>query len=304
MRRAGYGSRVSRTPNPERSALGRYRFVLSPGWIALIVTAVLAAATMVGLGFWQKSRYHQRTEINERITAAGTAPPRPIQDLLAVSDTPRPEDAWTRITATGEYDPAHEILIRGRTLNGRVGFEVVTPLVLPDGSAVLVDRGWVPAAASDATALPEVPPAPSGEVTVVGRVHLPESDGDEPAEQSGRWQARRIDPDRLSAVLPYPVYGGYLLLQEQTPAADPALTPVPVRYEDAAQNQSYMVQWWLFATVALIGTGYLIHREARNRANPRSAARERTGTPDGLREPSASGPRGRSESTSTGEPDQ
>ena len=74
--------------------------------------------------------------------------------------------------------------------------------------------------------------------------------------------------------------------------------------EHAAQNQSYMVQWWLFATVALIGTGYLIHREARNRANPRSAARERTGTPDGLREPSASGPRGRSESTSTGEPDQ
>ena len=52
------------------------------------------------------------------------------------------------VTVTGRYDPAHEILARVRTLHDNVGFEVITPLVLADGTAVLVDRGWIPAAAA------------------------------------------------------------------------------------------------------------------------------------------------------------
>ena len=62
------------------------------------------------------------------------------------------------MTVTGRYDPQHEILARARTVNGRVGFEIVTPLVLADGTAVLVDRGWVPPAGAGA-ATPAARPA-------------------------------------------------------------------------------------------------------------------------------------------------
>ncbi|MGH3657261.1 MAG: SURF1 family cytochrome oxidase biogenesis protein [Micromonosporaceae bacterium] len=240
----------------------RYGFLASPGWIALIAVALILAATMVGLGFWQLSRYHERTDINERIAAAGKARPRPVADVLAISKTPPANAAWARVTATGEYDTGHEILVRSRTVSGRVGFEVVTPLVLDDGTAVLVDRGWIPPGEGGAAALPDVPPAPRGEVTVVGRVHLPESGGDKAVSRSGQLQSRRIDPARLASAVDHQLFGGYLLLQRQTPPAS-GFVPVPIRYENSGQNLSYMVQWWLFSVIALVGPGYLIRREAR-----------------------------------------
>ena len=112
----------------------------------------LAAATMVGLGLWQLSRYHYRSDINARIDAAAQQPPLPLAEVLAAPDggrvgaAPAAEATWSVVTVTGRYDQAHEILARIRTLHGTVGFEVITPLVLADGTAVLVDRGWIPAA--------------------------------------------------------------------------------------------------------------------------------------------------------------
>ena len=245
---------------------GRYGFLTSPRWIALFAVAVVLVATMVGLGFWQLSRYQQRTAINEQIDAAGRIEPKPVTDVLEVGKPPPQRHAWTRVTATGTYDPAHEILIRGRTVNGAVGYEVLTPLVLDNGAAVLVDRGWVPPGESGAAALPEVPEPPSGEVTVIGRVHLPESSGDQPAPLSGRQQARRIDPARLASAVGHDVYGGYLLVQRQDPSNDSRFVTIPIQYEDNGQNLSYMIQWWLFSVIVLAGMWFLIRREARQRA--------------------------------------
>ncbi|HEX2419391.1 MAG TPA: SURF1 family protein, partial [Micromonosporaceae bacterium] len=58
---------------------------------------------------------------------------------------------------------------------------------------------------------------------------------------------------------------GYVLSYEQDPTT-PGLVTVPVRYEDPGQNLSYTVQWWLFAVITLVGTGFLVRREARQRA--------------------------------------
>lgn len=254
------------TSSPGTSAgRGRYGFLATPRWLVLLSVAGLLAGTMVGLGFWQLSRYQERTAINERINAAGHASPRPVTEVLDASRAAPDSTAWSRVTATGEYDTAKEILIRSRTVSGSVGFEVITPLVLDDGTALLVDRGWVPPGRGGAAALPDVPAAPLGQVTVVGRVHLPESGGDQPVAVSGQLQARRIDPARLASALPYPVLGGYLLLHQQDPPASDQLVTIPLRYEESGQNLSYMVQWWLFAVIALVGTGFLVRREARHR---------------------------------------
>lgn len=220
----------------------------------------VAAAVMVLLGNWQLHRYQERSAINERIDATAQQAPAPLASVLpGPVGTAAPADAaWIRVTVTGRYDPANEILARGRTVDGHVGFEVVTPLVLADGSAVLVDRGWVPPAPGGALAVPDVPSAPSGQVTLVGRVHLSESQPDSVTRREGRLETRRIGVHRLAEELPYPVYGAYLLAEE----VGPGLTEIPIGHENSWQNAGYVVQWWLFAAMAVIGFGWLARREA------------------------------------------
>jgi len=250
-----------------------YRFLLTPRWLGLALLMALLAAGMVALGFWQLNRYEHRSAINERIDAAGSVAPAPLAEALSppggdrIGPAPAEEVVWSRVTASGRYDPAHEILVRGRSLNGQVGFAIVTPLVLADGTAVLVDRGWLPAPGGSALDVPDIPPAPTGEVTVVGRVHAPESRAGGAAELAGRLSVRRVSPADLAAELPYPLFGAYLTLEEQTPPNDPAFTAIGPSHERSWMNAGYVVQWWAFAVLTLVGYVVLAVKHARAREN-------------------------------------
>ncbi len=115
------------------------------------------------------------------------------------------------MTATGHFDREHEVLIRGRTVDGSVGFEVVTPLVLSNGTAVLVDRGWVAPPPGGALVAPAVPPAPDGQVTVDGRLHPPESRGTAAADRAAAtWRPAGSPPTRSAEVMPYPLFNAYI----------------------------------------------------------------------------------------------
>ncbi|MFY1672818.1 SURF1 family protein [Plantactinospora sp. WMMB334] len=268
-----------------------YRFLLTPRWLGILALTLAAATVMVLLGNWQLSRYHERAATNERIDRTATLPPVPVEQVLprpgdaagTTGQAPPADAAWTRVTVTGRYDDTNVILIRSRTVESRVGFEVLAPLRLADGSAVLVDRGWIPPAADGrALSRPEIPAVPSGEVTVVGRVHLSESRPDAVVRRDGRLETRRVAVPALARELPYPVFHGYLLLDEQTPAADPAFSPIPIRHENDWLNGGYVVQWWLFAVLALVGFGWAARREARGDTKD-DAGRDRIG-PDRLGE--------------------
>jgi cytochrome oxidase assembly protein ShyY1 len=248
-----------------------YRFLLQPRWIGLGLLMALAAATMVGLGFWQLDRFHTRTDVNNRIDNASNRPAVPIADALTppspvkpgiVGPAPTGETSWTMVTVTGQYDRTHEILARSRSVNSDVGFEVLTPLVLGDGTAVLVDRGWIAPTEQGAAAVPTVPAPPAGPVTVVGRVHAPESRADLAEPFGNVMSVRHIAPQQLTSAIPLPLYGAYVTLETQTPPADPAFTPIPPEHQDAAMNAGYTAQWWLFAVLTLFGFGYLARREA------------------------------------------
>ncbi|MER7458385.1 SURF1 family protein [Micromonospora sp. NPDC126480] len=252
-----------------------YRFLLTPRWLGALALTLVAAVAMVLLGNWQLDRYHERSEINERIDAGLSMTPVPLGDAVGVpagnagtvGPAPVAEKTWTKVTVTGRYDTSNIVLVRGRSVDRTVGFEVLTPLVLADGTAVLVDRGWIPPAPGrDATAQPVVPATPSGAVTVTGRIRPGESGSVPVARRDGKLETRRIGLPRLAAELPYPVYGGYVLLDEQSPAADPVFKPIPVGYANNWQNLGYVVQWWIFAGMTLVGYGYFARRDAHRRA--------------------------------------
>jgi cytochrome oxidase assembly protein ShyY1 len=257
-----------------------YRFLVTPRWLGGAVLAIAASVVMVLLGNWQLHRYQERSGINHRIDTADSTAAVPLTGVLktpttagAAGSAPGDDLAWTKVSLSGRYDPTREIQARARTVNSDVGFEIVTPLVLADGTAVLVDRGFVPAHDA-ATTAPTVPPAPSGQVTVVGQIHLSESRPSPIAHRDGRLDTRRISVPKLAPEMPYPVYGAYVLLTEQTPAADPAFTQIPIDKEDSWQNAGYTVQWWLFAGMALLAYGWAARKEAQTPAGKVPASKE------------------------------
>src|SRR5690242_15928951 len=115
---------------------------MSPAARRITMAALLlVSAGFVRLGIWQLSRLHQRRAANVVTIAARSAPPVPITDGSAGTDTLGEH----YVVAEGRYDHAHEIVLRGEVLEGAPGVEVVTPLLLAEGGpAVLVNRGFLP----------------------------------------------------------------------------------------------------------------------------------------------------------------
>jgi cytochrome oxidase assembly protein ShyY1 len=225
------------------------RLLLTRRWLGLIALTAVAAFVMVLLGRWQWSRYEQRSEINARIDASVSAAPVDLHNGI-------PE--WTRAKVTGQFDEKLEFIIRNRTVGGRVGYEIVTPLILQDGSAVLIDRGWLAPHPDGPITTPEIPPAPSGPVTITGRVQFTEADPRLELRE-GNWEARRIGVPEIASKLPYKLSPVYLLADDEVTD----LVPVPSQRENDWLNLGYAVQWWLFAAGAFVALAWLYRREQR-----------------------------------------
>lgn len=259
------------------------RLLRRPRWIAFTLLAVLACVAFVELGLWQLRRHDERAAFNSAVQAGATSRPAPLGRVLTVGRDPRPADEWRAVRASGRYDPARTLLVRNRTQSGRVGFWVLTPLVTPRGTCLLVNRGWVQAGAT-ARAVPEVPPTATGQVALTGRLRLPEK-ADDPVFQAPRGQVTAVDVDRIAARLPYPAYGGYVELVNQQPAPPGGLERLPPPELTAGPHLAYAVQWFLFVAVAGVGWWVLLRREAveQNRSGRSNPAVHQPSVPDPAR---------------------
>ena len=76
-------------------------------------------------------------QLQERSTAEPIALPRSIDNLKAYE--------FRRVSVMGEFLHKHEFYLFNRSLKGKPGLNVITPLKRADeGGHVLVNRGWVP----------------------------------------------------------------------------------------------------------------------------------------------------------------
>lgn len=116
-------------PSDRRIRFGRLDLLV------LLVMMVLA-----GLGTWQVQRMQWKERLIAHRTAQVEAPP---VALPASSEDWRAFDFRT-VEATGRFLHGQEQLIGISKHDGRLGRQVLTPLVRHDGRPVLVDRGWVP----------------------------------------------------------------------------------------------------------------------------------------------------------------
>ncbi|GAA5034948.1 hypothetical protein GCM10023258_36310 [Terrabacter aeriphilus] len=237
-----------------------FRLWLTRRWLLWTLVAVLFGVACYYLGLWQWHRHvEQRTKVDAIARNYGAAPVAFSPGLVA-SPLP-PERQWTRVTLTGTYAVGTDLLVRNRTLDATVGFEVLTPLQA-DGLTLLVDRGWVPNAANAETS-PAVDPPPSGQVEVTGWLRTGEvslgRDLPPPQLASINLTDARARVPALSDV------DAYLVLGAQQPAAVAGPHPLrllPKPEEDLGPHQAYAYQWWLFMPGGVAFIFFAVRREA------------------------------------------
>ncbi|HEY0973613.1 MAG TPA: SURF1 family protein [Solimonas sp.] len=213
-----------------------------PPWWASIGT-VLASAVMCGLGYWQLQRGFEKVELQSRYVAAEARPVR----LISAGSVADPS-LIERAQVQGRYDASRQLLLDNQSHDRKPGYQVLTPLLMADGSIAIVNRGWIP--------LPRGGETPDLSVT-----------GDEVQFQA-LWRtlpapAIRLDVDNCAGsgwprVVQYPtiaelrcLYGEFVA--EGVLLLDPAATDGYVRQWDRGvelsptKNYAYAAQWFAFA---------------------------------------------------------
>ena len=248
------------------------RFLLRPGWLALIAVAVgFAVACYTLLAPWQFGREAERDAQQQAIDASYRTAPVPLGELVPAGAGVAPAVEWRQVTVSGQYLAEAEALVRLRIFDGKPAFEVLTPLRTDDGRLLLVDRGFV--ATEAGVTAPAVPP-PAGPVTVIGRLRVDETDPQQRPvfDEGGRRQLYVADSRTVAAATGLALEPGRLQLNADQPGV---LAPVPVAPNTGAApftNFSYALQWLTFGAIALFALAYFIRLEVLQLRGGRRAA--------------------------------
>jgi surfeit locus 1 family protein len=224
------------------------------------VATLCALTVLLGLGTWQVQRLHWKEALIAQRQARGGAP---AIALPAVLDDPAALE-YRRVALAGRFLHDQEMYLGNRMHRGRVGYAVMTPLLLDDGRQLLVERGWIPMDRRD--------PASRAEGQVAGRVALEAMlrvggwkgrdfvrPDNQPAENFWFW----VDPPAMAAQagLERPVTEVYAVaLAGNAPGG----LPIPAEARVTLRNDhlGYALTWYALAVVLLII--YVIYHTRRD----------------------------------------
>jgi len=218
------------------------------------------AALCIRLGVWQLDRRAERQAYNAEAAARLQAAPMPLREVSGDSAAVRLQ----RVTAEGRWRYDGDVALTARSRNGSPGVHIFTPLIQAGtDTVVLVLRGWVYAAdaatvdfarwrESDSTQFEGfVLPFPAPAAT-------PDTSGIAPNA------VIRLDAPRLAARLGAPLAPFYVVLTSggATEGEVPVRLTAPAITDEGA-HFSYAVQWFLFATIFVVGSMTVVWRDRR-----------------------------------------
>lgn len=208
-------------------------------WATILTVA--AVPVMLALGTWQVQRLGWKQELIGRIEQRSHAAPVPLP--AAIDDAP----AWDfrPVTVTGRFLTDKSMLTLARPQQGRIGYELVTPLERADGPPVLVNRGFVPMDRKDAAR-----GGPDGSVTVTGVARLPQPPGwFQPDGRSADGVWMRIDTGAMAAAAGLPSTLPVVVEQAPTGGVPAGIAP---RVELPNNHLQYAFTWYSLAVVLLV----------------------------------------------------
>lgn len=163
------------------------RLMISRKWIITTIVVIIGSLICVRLGIWQLDRLAQRRAFNAHYRETSTLPALkltfpPADDLTDMEYRP--------VLVSGTYDFEHQVVLRNQVYENLSGYHLLTPLLLSDRTAILVDRGWIPQdgnAESTAWRVYDQPiPSPSTASFALGR----------PSQRLAASQIRRLPQGR------------------------------------------------------------------------------------------------------------
>lgn len=214
-------------------------------------------AGLVTLGSWQLQRRAWKLDLIARIEARVRAPAVAVPSHDRWPGIDATGDEYRRVRASGVYRRDADTFVQAVTARG-AGFWVLTPLQLADGSALLVNRGFVPPEARARVA------PPAGPIDVTGLLRLTEPGGgflrrNDPV--ANRWFSRDVQAigaaRGLANLAPY-------FVDADTGPAD-AAPPVGGLTVVAFSNNHlvYAITWYTLALMIAAATWRLMREEPR-----------------------------------------
>ena len=237
--------------------------MFSRKWLFATILVLFGTALCIRLGIWQLDRLEQRRAFNAQVESMRAMPPLDLNsaDLQALDKM-----EWRAATISGEYDFENQVAIRNRYYRDQVGYHLLTPLRF-SGTAVFVDRGWVPADGNSAPADWRKYDEP-GVVTVRGQIRLgqgkPAFGGVAdalPADGGPLWVWNNGDLEKIALQMPYPILQVYV---QPDINPDDEIPPIPYQPEielTEGPHFGYALQWFTFATILFAGYPFYLRKQ-------------------------------------------
>lgn len=234
-----------------------------PGW-PMTVFVGLALPVVVGLGFWQLDRAHDKRDLDARYVArlgmpalaAGAALESPASSGASSAD-------FMRVRLRGRFEAGHDYLVDNRVHQGRPGYWVVSRFRGRDDRIYLVNRGWVEAPATRQS-LPEIE-TPRQPLDLVGVIWpdlgLPPLLAEDPWPAGWPRRVQRLDIARMAeseGVVPAEI--------RLEPGQPGVFVPAPLDVNFRPERHTgYAVQWFGLGAVLVVGYVVFGRRRARER---------------------------------------
>jgi surfeit locus 1 family protein len=237
--------------------------MFSRTWIVATLLVVAATLVLIRLGIWQLDRLEQRRAFNAKVESSRALPMLDLNQEL-------PENIytmeWRPVQLVGEYDFENQIAVRNQYHGDQYGYHLLTPL-RSNGTAVLVDRGWIPAD-GNSTPADWRKYDETGEVKVTGQIRL----GSGKPAFGGIADALPVDGSRLelwnnadvaniSKQLPYPILSVYIQADADPNDAEPPIPFQPELELTEGPHFGYAMQWFIFAAILFFGYPFFLRKQ-------------------------------------------
>lgn len=237
-----------------------------------VITVFCAAWLTFSLGNWQTRRAQEKLAIEELWQQAERSPPvqlplAPAGDSLPVATGLQLATLPQKVKVRGQFLHQYTVWLENRPMQDRVGFLVVTPLVLePSKGVVLVLRGWAPRNLQDRTQLPAVA-QPEGLVDVDGlaissppRV-LELAQGDAASVLPAIWQNLNYDKFEQASGLKVPRY----VIQQNGSFQDGLNRSWARPASGVDRHRGYAVQWYALSITIIVATMFFVIRHRQRK---------------------------------------
>lgn len=254
----------------ENQASRSWDFARAPFWLFSHVFALTVVVAFVSLGFWQLSRLGQRQDANALIEARAFDTPLVLDGALfddeRFDDDPSGDDLdYRQVTAIGQMVDGDAFRVANRSQNGSAGEYVVGLIELEDGSTIAVNRGFVPINFEvnlEPTELDKRPYDGWLRKSV-------DKEGLGVTDQGSGVVLPRLDTERIGFRLGYDIAPMWLQLDSDDDFVFGTFPePVPLPPLNEGSHRSYMVQWWVFASLGAAFYVALLRRRSREAQAP------------------------------------